>query len=132
MIKTHPSSKELRTFGLIVGGVFGLVGLWPILFRHAPPRTWALTLALLLAIPAALYPSLLAHPHKWWMRLGHVLGWINTKLILSLFFYIILVPVGLVLRAIGRDPMQRRYDPEASSYRQQRQARPGSHMWHQF
>jgi hypothetical protein len=66
------------------------------------------------------------------MAVGRVLGWINSRIILSIFFYMILTPVGILFRLLGKDPMRRRYDPAAGSYRQARPARPASHMRHQF
>jgi hypothetical protein len=49
-----------------------------------------------------------------------------------LFFCLVLTPVGLVMRLLGRDPMRRAYDPDAASYRQPRGPRAGDHMRHQF
>lgn len=122
----------LRSFGLLVGGVFALLGVWPAVARDAPPRLWALVLAVLLVGPAIVYPAALAPVRRVWMRLGHVLGWINTRLILMIAFYAMFAPVGLVRRWLGRDPMRLRREPEAETYRQSRRPRPASHMRHQF
>ena len=70
--------------------------------------------------------------HRVWMIIGHLLGWINTRIILGILFYLIVTPVGMVLRFRGKDPMQRRFDPRATTYRLPRQERPPSHMKHQF
>jgi hypothetical protein len=131
-MRTNPEKKALRSFGFIVGGVFAVIGLWPRLLEGQGVRTWALALAALLALPAAASPALLTYPYKAWMMVGHALGWINTRVILSLFYYVILTPVGIVFRLAGRDSMRRRYDQEAPSYRQPRESRPGSHMRQQF
>jgi hypothetical protein len=66
------------------------------------------------------------------MTLGHVLGWINTKIILGVVFYGLFTPMGLVMRLLGNDPMRQRLEPEAASYRVVRQARPSAHMTRQF
>jgi Saxitoxin biosynthesis operon protein SxtJ len=126
------SPNQLRSFGLIVGGVFSLLGVWPALVHGRPLRAWALGLGGLLIVPALVYPALLRGPHRVWMAAGGLLGWINSRIILSIFFYVILTPVGVFLRLLGKDPMRRRYDPKAGSYRQTREPRPASHMWHQF
>ena len=55
-----------------------------------------------------LRPSLLAWPSALWWTLAFVLGWINARIILTLIFVLILVPMSLVWRLIGRDPLGRR------------------------
>ena len=44
--------RQLRHFGFLVGGIFGLIGLWPMVWRHQNPRLWALALTVLLVLPA--------------------------------------------------------------------------------
>lgn len=124
--------RQLRSFGLIVGGVFSLLGVWPAVVHGLPLRAWALGLGGILIAPALVLPALLRWPYRAWMAVGRVLGWINSRIILSIFFYVILTPVGILFRILGKDPMRRRYDPAAGSYRQARKARPASHMRHQF
>jgi hypothetical protein len=51
-----------------------------------------------------------------WMKFAFVLGWVNTRVILSVFFYLVITPVGLVMRLFGRDPMNRKFDRSAASY----------------
>jgi hypothetical protein len=126
------SPKQLRSFGLIVGGVFSVLGVWPVLVHGLAIRAWALGIGGLLIVPALIYPAVLKGPHRAWMTAGRLLGWINSRIILSIFFYVILTPIGVFLRLLGKDPMRRRYDPTAGSYRQAREPRPASHMRHQF
>jgi hypothetical protein len=66
------------------------------------------------------------------MRLGEVLGWINTRVILGAIFFLLFTPLGLYMRLRGKDPMRRTLAPEAESYRVVRQPRSSSHMRHQF
>ena len=123
---------ELRNFGLIVGGIFGAIGLWPALIRGGDARTWCLIVAVLLIVPAVTAPAVLWPAHRAWMALGAVLGWINTRLILGLVFFVVITPIGLVLRALGRDPMHRAFEPHATTYRVRRTSRPGTHLLRQF
>ena len=124
--------KTLRSFGLLVGGIWGVIGLWPLVFRREPPRLWALGLMAVLAGLGLVAPSLLRHPYRGWMALGHVLGWINTRILLGLVFYLLITPMGVVMRWFGRDPMRRGFDAKAASYRIDRASRPGTHMRRQF
>jgi hypothetical protein len=74
----------------------------------------------------------LTHVYRLWMRVGEILGWINTRLILGGIFYLLFTPLGVCMRLRGKDPMRRTLVPEAASYRVVRQPRPSSHMTHQF
>ena len=124
--------KQLRSFGFIVGGGFAIIALWPTVFRNEHPRLVILILAGLLLLLAILLPRSLRPAYRVWMALGHVLGWVNTRIILSVMFYILFMPVGLVMRLLGKDPMLRKFERNIDTYRVIRQPRPSSHMKHQF
>jgi len=123
---------QLRNFGLIVGGIFGVIGLWPAIIRGGNVRTWMVGLAVVLILPALVAPRALAPAHRAWMALGSALGWVNTRIILGLIFFGMITPMALVLRLARRDPMQRAFDPNATTYRVPRRPRPGAHMMRQF
>jgi Saxitoxin biosynthesis operon protein SxtJ len=125
-------TKELRTFGLMVGGIFLILGLWPVLWRAEEPRLWALVLGILLVVLGFSLPRSLKRAHKVWMFVGHVLGWINTRIILGVVFYGLITPMGLVMRLFGWDSMRRTLVPQADTYRVVRRPRPPSHMTRQF
>jgi hypothetical protein len=110
--------KGLRKFGLVTGAIvavlFGLLLPW-LFERGLPLWPWYIagTLwALALVIPVALGPV-----YHVWMRFGMVLGWINTRIILGLVFYIIFTPISLLFMIFRKDPMHRRKEPNAASYR---------------
>ena len=129
----HPDKeKQLRHFGLIVGGIFAVIGLWPVLFRAQGPRLWALALAVALVVPALVLPRSLTYVHRGWMAVGEALGWINTRIILSVIFYALVTPMGILMRRFGRDPMHRRFEPDATTYRVPKSARSAAHMSRQF
>ena len=131
-MKQQNEKKQLRHFGLIVGGIFGVIGLWPMVFRGQGPRFWALALGVTLVVPALVLPRSLTHLHRVWMAVGETLGWINTRILLSVVFYGIVAPMGIIMRRLRRDPMHRRFDPGAETYRVLKRARPGAHMTRQF
>ena len=110
------TTKQLRSFGLTVGGVFAGIGLWPLVIHFAEPRWWSLIVAAILVLPAVIYPQSLFWPHKGWMLVGHVLGFINTRIILGLVFYVVVTPIGIIRRMLGKDPMGRQLSPELDSY----------------
>ena len=126
------TTKQLRSFGLTVGGIFALIGLWPFMIRNADIRWWAVVVAGFLISPALVYPKSLFWIYKGWMMLGHILGWINTRIIHGLVFYVLVTPTGFVRRLLGKDPMGRQISPELDSYRVIRKPRPASHLMRQY
>lgn len=124
--------KELRQFGLLVGTVFTVIGLWPLVFRGEPLRLWAIGIGGLLIACGAVFPSALAQVHKVWMWVGHILGWINTRILLGIVFYGLITPIGLVRRLMGKDTMKQGFAESSTTYRVVRSPRPSSHMKHQF
>jgi len=126
------SVRQLRHFGFLVGGIFGFIGLWPLLWRHQNPRLWALALTVLLGVPALVAPRILAPVYRAWMALGEVLAWINTRIILGVVFYGVVTPIGLVMRLTGHDPMRRQFEQAGESYRVRCVPRPATHMTRQF
>ena len=52
--------------------------------------------------------------YRGWMKLAHVLGWVNTRIILSLVYFLIVTPLALIFKVIGKDPMCRKFDEQDS------------------
>jgi hypothetical protein len=101
--------SEARKFGYVVGGLFLGIGLLLLLWRHRTAAGVLLSIpGALLVFLAAVAPALLAGPHRAWLKLAHVLGTINGFLFLSIVFFLILTPLGFVLRLFGRDELRRR------------------------
>jgi len=100
------SKAELRKFGLTVGGAFLVLGTISWWRGHEwPPRVlW--TLGVLLLVPGALFPSILGPVQRGWMAFATVLGHVNTRIILTVMFYVVMTPVGLIIR-LFRDPLDR-------------------------
>ncbi len=108
-------ARELRKFGLTVGAVFAALGLvmWARGKAHFP---WFLApgmvlLALGAALPKALKPVYIA-----WMGLALALGFVVSHLVLTLFFFLVITPVGWAARLLGRDFLRRKPDRQAPTY----------------
>lgn len=117
--------KQLRSFGMTVGGVFALIGIWPVIFRNQDPRWWAIVVAGCLLLPALIFPKSLLWIYKGWMAVGHVMGWINTRIILGLVFYAVVTPIGMVRRLLGKDPMGPKAEPRPGQLSSYSKAAPG-------
>jgi hypothetical protein len=113
------NNQELRNFGFITGAfvafLFGLLLPW---FFVSSIPLWPWVISAILLLSALLLPSLLAPVYKIWMHVGHALGWVNTRIILGVIYYVLLLPIGLLMRLFGKDPMTRKLNRgEALSYR---------------
>lgn len=114
-----------RIFGLAFAAVFTVAALLPLAFG-SPPRWWALVVAAGFALVATLRPRLLAPVSRWWGRSANVIHGVVSHLLMGLIFYLVITPTALVLRAIGRDVLRRRFDPSTDSYWIHREGQPES------
>ena len=104
-----------RAFGLVFCGVFTVVGLWP-LTGARPIRTWALGVAVVFLAVSLLRPALLAPLNRLWLRLGLILQRITNPIVLGLLFFGTVLPIGLLMRLTGKNPLRLGFDRDARSY----------------
>ncbi len=106
-MKKSISIKRLRQFGVLVGiGLPILVGgILSALGWHSF-RYWTFLVSLTLWFLAAFKPAFLYYPYEIWMKLGHILGWVNSKVILGLVFLLVLLPTALIMKSFGYDPLR--------------------------
>ena len=119
---------QLRFFGGIVGGGCVVLGLLPVLEAGQPPRLWLLIIAGFLVVLTLFAPRRLELYYRIWMIIGHAMGWVSTKIILAVLFFGLITVTGFVMRLLGKDPMLRKFDSNADTYRIIRKTRPNSHM----
>lgn len=121
-----PDSKELRTFAVTIAIAFiALGGL--ILWRKGETGLISAGIGAAILISGLVWPQSLTLPYKGWMALALVLGFIMTHIILGLVYYLVLTPIGLIMRMLGKNPLRARSGPDAPSYwinRQDRKCSP--------
>ena len=125
--------KGLREFGLITGGI--LAGLFGLFFPWAlgrPSPHWPWAVGVVLALWALIAPATMLGFYRLWMRLALLLSRITTPVIMSLVFFVVITPIALIMRLVGRDPMAQRLDPNAKSYRIHAAKLPKTHMERPF
>ena len=108
IVKEIISKKQLREFGLLIGFGFPILIGWllPSFFGHEF-REWTLWVGIPGLILGSTAPRLLYYPFKVWMALGLALGWVNSRIILGIVFIIVLLPIAIIMRIIGYDPLRR-------------------------
>ena len=109
-----------------------IIGFWPALWRGETPRYWLVVPAGALLLLGLVAPALLQKPFDLWMRLALALGWLNTRVLLTVLFYLVLTPTAVIMKLVGFDPMNRKFLEKKESYRMPKEPRPASDMKHQF
>ncbi len=105
-----------RSFGLTFAGAFaalGAISLWRGGLEHG---AWELGLAVGFLAVAGFAPGMLGPFNRAWAWIGRRLNSVLSPLLIIVLFYGVVTPVGLVMRAVGKDPLRLRRDPQASSY----------------
>lgn len=123
------SLLKLRQFGLFVGGILAIVGLF--MYSGEASPVW-LFIGIALIILGIAAPIVLRYPYYVWMVLAAVLGLIVAPVILAMLFYFVLTPIGLLQRLFGTDPLARRYEPDAASYWKKKSPMRVGHMRNPF
>lgn len=110
--------KGLREFGVVTGGVIALLFglLLPWLFEFSYP-TWPWMVFLILGSWGLIAPASLRPVYNMWMRFALLLSKVTTPLFLGIVFFTVFFPTALILKIFGKDPMQRKFDSTATSYR---------------
>lgn len=111
--------RALRQFGGVVGGV--LVGIGGVVAWKSGSVAGAVPVVLLstgglLVLLGVAAPRVLRLPYLAWMALALALGFVMTRVVLTLVYLAVVTPIGLVMRALGHDPMHRRPDPSVDTY----------------
>jgi hypothetical protein len=104
-----------RSFGLTIAAVCGVIGAVRLVLGHSYAEWWLAAAAALLTLAFA-WPTALAPLNRLWLRLGLVLYKVMNPLVMGLVFFTTVVPIGLALRAFGKDPLRLRREPAAASY----------------
>ena len=102
-----------RSFGILFCIVFLLIAIWP-LISSSSVRYWALVLSVTFLILGIINSKLLSPLKVYWIKLGEILGKVIAPLVMSLVFFIILTPIGLILRIFGKDLLKLKKNKKSS------------------
>jgi hypothetical protein len=107
-----PSNRKL---GLTFAVVFSVIGLLPVLLGGRL-RVWSVGVGIAFAAVAFVVPRALGPLNRLWMRLGLLLHRVVSPIMLSIMFFLVITPMGLVMRALRKDPLRLRFEPQTGSY----------------
>ena len=119
-IEPHHSHDEIaksseRSFGIVFSLLFLIIGLFPLLSGNNI-RLWSLIVAVAFFVVALGFPRILCPLNALWFKFGILLGKIMSPIILGLVFLISIVPIGLIMRGLGKDILNIRLDKTKESY----------------
>ena len=115
-IKNIPSAeKDLRSFGRVMGIAFGILS-GVLFWRHRPSWPVFAGLSAFFFAFGFLFPRALKPVQTAWMTLALLMGWVMTRVILAIVFYLVITPIGLVIRLSGKDFMNRSFPGNEGSY----------------
>jgi hypothetical protein len=111
-----PGRRELRQLGLVFFGALVIIGglLW---LRDRPVGPYFMAAGIFFGLMGLAWPRGLKWLYKPWMALALVLGHVMSRLILTLLFYLVVTPIGLVLRLMGKDLLDRKWNGRESYWR---------------
>ena len=109
-----PSSSN-RSFGLVFSVAFAVVGFWPLLNGH-PLRYWALIIAFVFLLLASFVPRILQPLNMLWGRFGALMHRIVAPIIMTVMFFLVVTPMAIIMRRVGKDPLRLGLDRNAKTY----------------
>lgn len=118
-----------RSFGIVFFIVFLLISIWP-LINEQNIRVWSLVVAIIFLTLGLLNSNILTPLNFVWIKFGEKLGVIIAPLILGLIYFIVVTPIGLFMRLIGKDLLKINFS-SSDTYWVKRRKKAGS-MKRQF
>ena len=108
-------SGSEKSFGIVFAIVFLLISLYP-LVDNKDVHLWSLIISLIFFLLAYVAPKGLSVPNKLWFRLGMALGAVVAPVVMALVYFTTVVPIGLIMRLMGKDLLRRKLDKNTKSY----------------
>tara|TARA_B100001057_G_scaffold256954_1_gene257192 strand:+ start:1870 stop:2247 length:378 start_codon:yes stop_codon:yes gene_type:complete len=106
-------NENNNSFGILFFIVFLIIAVWPII-DSGTIRVWALTLSLIFLILGILNSKILTPLKKGWIKIGEVLGKIIAPIIMGFIYFIIVTPIGIFMRLLGKDLLNIKYNKNQS------------------
>ena len=130
LIKSNIKISSNRNFGLVFFFIFLVVSIWP-LTHNESPRIWSAIISLAFLILVLTRSKLLTPLNRLWAKFGIILGAIIAPIVMGVVFFLVITPIGLVMKIIGKDLLSIKYDKKKETYWVKRD-RPTSTMKQQF
>ena len=104
-----------RNFGLVFFIVFLIVSIWPLTYEE-PIRIWSAIISLVFLILGLMNSKLLTPLNKLWFKFGMILGAIVSPVVMGVVFFLVVTPIGLIMKIMGKDLLNKKYDKKKRTY----------------
>ncbi len=104
-----------RSFGLVFFIVFFIVGLWPII-NNEPIRNWSIIISIFFLVLGLMNSKILTPLNKLWFRFGIFLGAIIAPIVMAIIFFLVVTPIGFMVKIAGKDLLMQKYENKKKSY----------------
>ena len=115
MQKKYSKIGSNKSFGIVFSIFFTIIALWPIL-KDENIRIWAIIIAFTFLLISFLKPELLNRLNKIWSEFGILLGKIISPIVMAFVFFVIITPMAILMRLIGKDLLNKKITKSAKSY----------------
>ena len=104
-----------RNFGLVFFIVFLIVSIWPLTYDE-PVRIWSAIISSVFLILGLMNSKLLTPLNKLWFKFGMILGAIVSPVVMGVVFFLVVTPIGLIMKIMGKDLLNKKYDKKKRTY----------------
>ena len=104
-----------RNFGLVFFVVFLIFSFWPLTYDGSI-RIWLAIISLIFLILGLVNSKLLTPLNKLWFKFGTILGAVIAPIVMGVVFFLVITPIGLTMRIMGKDILRKRYDKKKETY----------------
>ena len=104
-----------RSFGLVFFLVFLVISLWP-LIHEGQIRIWSIVIAIVFLVLGLMNSKLITPLNRLWFKFGMFLGAIVAPFVMSAVFFLVVTPIGIVMKIMGKDLLKKKYDKKKRTY----------------
>ena len=114
-LKSKIKMSSNRNFGLVFFIVFLILGFWPIT-NDGEIRIWLVVISLIFLVLGMMKSKLLTPLNKLWFKFGMILGAIVAPVVMGAVFFLVVTPIGIVMRTMGKDLINKKHDKKKETY----------------
>lgn len=115
-IKQKKPGKKERDFGILMAVVLTAIALLFYWRGKSAPLPYLLAIAGFFFAAAVIYPLILNPIYRVWMAFSAVIGWVNTRILMLVFFFVVITPIALLMRLFGRDVLKLKFSRKKNTY----------------
>jgi hypothetical protein len=113
--EVEPTNRDLNILALLFLGIGCAAGAYVLLWKGSSNGYIWMAVGALLSV-TRLIPPLFRSIFRFWVRMSVILGYFVSRILLTIIFFIVITPTGFIMKIVGKDPMERKLDPDAPTY----------------